>query len=74
MSSEKQKELEDLVKDFIPIVAKIEHGMEITKDHYGRYMQLLSGAESKNMLVYILIKAGANSYGVSWAYKLITGN
>ncbi len=59
----------DLSKDFAPIVKKIESGLKITKDHYGKYMSLISmlcKGDDVTGKVYALalIKAGANRNGV----------
>jgi hypothetical protein len=73
MTPENRKKLEEMIAEFRPIVARIEDGLEVTQGHYGEYLTLLSGNKSPAMTIYILAKAGANDYGLSWAYKLITG-
>lgn len=72
MTKDKQEQLREMINEFRPIVAEIENGPELTQGHYGKYMQLLTGG-SPAMTLYILLKAGANEYGATWAYKIITG-
>lgn len=64
--------------DILALVKSIESGVKTTKGNYGRYMQVLGqwGNGSKTMLYVVsqaLKRAGADSYGVDWAVKLLNG-
>lgn len=74
--TKKAKEAIDQVVEMLkPVVAKIEGGLETTKNHYGSYMAVLSQAgQDKQMqkkMAACLIKAGANQDGVANALKNI---
>jgi hypothetical protein len=74
LKDEKKKQaFFELVEDFKLIVKGIEKGLETTKGHYGDYLALLSKTDSPAMTYYILRKAGANEFGLNWAYKIKTG-
>jgi len=72
LAEDKQQAIQELIDEFNPIVDKIEKRLATTKGHYQEYMTLLN-TDNKIMMYYILKKAGANSYGLNWAYKLLTG-
>ena len=64
----------DLAADFRPVVKEIEASMATTRNHYGRYGQLLSGLSKgdkvvANVLFLALGAAGANAQGLRDAYK-----
>ena len=64
----------DLAADFRPIVQEIEASMATTKNHYGRYGQLLSSLSKGNKVVASVLflafeAAGANAQGLRDAYK-----
>lgn len=64
--------------DIIDYVKAVEGSIATTKGHYGKYMHILGeynkqGKAYAYVLKEAMIKAGANSYGVNWAYKIITG-
>ena len=61
--------------DIVETVNKIENGLSTTKGNYGSYMAILSPIASDKTVLMILasamIKAGANRFGVTSAYKLL---
>ena len=65
--------------NIISTVKDIEKGIKTTQSNYGRYMQLISTlSEGKNAYFKIAVSralkiAGADSYGVDWAMKILTG-
>lgn len=65
-------------KDIVDLVKGIEGRIETTKGRYGDYMTTLSQFNSDHTTLIIMArafkKAGANSYGVDWAVKLLTGS
>ena len=85
---EKQAKLEEYLEkveeaisedeDIKALVNKIESGTKTTKGNYGRYMAILQPyAREKAFMLGMsrgLIKAGADSYGVNWAVRLLNGN
>ena len=63
-----------LADDFRPVVREIEASMATTRNHYGRYGQLLSGLSKgdkvvANVLFLAFEAAGANAQGLRDAYK-----
>lgn len=67
--------VDDLAKEFKPVVSDIESGIKTTQNNYGRYLSLLSqlsdGNKNKSQIFALaLIKAGANRAGVSSALKV----
>ncbi len=68
-----QAALNSVIETLRPIVKKIEDSPAATKNHYGEYMAILSGAPLKNRksLAACLIKAGANEDGIVDALKFI---
>ena len=77
MLTEKQNNLiDDLANDLKESVEKIERSVETTKGHYGKYMAIIGQMPdkiSKAVIRIALKRAGANSYGVDWAFKLCMG-
>jgi len=69
--------INDLASDFAPVVKDIESKREMTKGHYGEYMQLLGMANGDkvkgNLFALAMIKAGANTAGVGSALKICFG-
>ena len=66
----------DLADDFRPQVLKIETSIPTTKNHYGRYMELLCqmAKGDKNLAMVFslaMIKAGANREGIKSALKIL---
>lgn len=63
-----------LVSDFAPVVKEIESSMATTKNHYGRYMAILSMANGNKQHAQIfaiaLVRAGANGQGVQDALRV----
>ena len=64
----------DLAADFRPVVQEIEASLATTRNHYGRYGQLLSGLSKgdktvANVLFLAFEAAGANAQGLRDAYK-----
>ena len=77
MSGQKEADeaLNDLAREFAPMVAKIEAGLETTQDHYGRYMAILGVFEheqSRRIAAVALVRAGANRRGVGSAFEALT--
>jgi hypothetical protein len=75
-SAQLDKLIIELAADFKPQVKKIESGIKMTQNHYGRYMQMLSvmakGDKALGMVFSLaLIKAGANREGVNSALKIL---
>lgn len=72
--------VEELAKDkqVIELVQGIEKRIETTKGRYGDYMGALShfnrDISTLKIMARVFKKAGANSYGVDWAVKLLTGS
>lgn len=70
---------EELAAVLKPTVQEIENSMPVTKNHYGRYMNLLIELNEKypKSSVYrwgfIVMIAGANEQGVKDAIKVIKG-
>jgi hypothetical protein len=65
-------------EDIVALVKEIEGGVSTTKGNYGKYMQVMTqwGNASPVMLDIVsraLVRAGADSYGVSWAKRIING-
>lgn len=63
----------DLANDLRPAVAQIEAEPQTTRNHYGKYLGILSmckDPQSRAVLLAALIEAGANLQGVRDAYKL----
>jgi hypothetical protein len=87
MTTEQMKKAEEYVNkvceaiatdpDIKQYVQKVEGGIKTTKGNYGKYMQFLTPyAKEKLFLLGVsngLKKAGADSYGVNWAVKILTG-
>lgn len=69
------KELIDsLAEEVRPEVEKIEKSLPMTKNHYGKYMEILSLWEKENIrkiMALSLVKAGANIQGVKDAMKIL---
>lgn len=69
--------------DIVKFVEKTESGVRTTQGNYGRYMQFMSQMTSnlptKNRGPFVrglgeaLKRAGADTYGVDWAVKLMLG-
>jgi len=64
--------------DIVEFVKRTEGRIATTKGHYGEYMHFLSPYTGKDPIyLYILsqalIKAGADSYGVAWAVRILKG-
>ncbi|MFA5879914.1 MAG: hypothetical protein WC860_07040 [Candidatus Margulisiibacteriota bacterium] len=64
-------------KDLIEAVKKIESSPMTTKNHYGRYMAILSPYSKDYVSLYVISEAlkkiGANSQGMSDAIRIILG-
>jgi len=63
-----------LASDFRPVVAEIEANIATTRNHYGRYGQLLARLSKGDKVVagvlfLALEAAGANAQGLRDAYK-----
>lgn len=71
-----QKLIDELVADYKPIVDEIESGIKTTKNNYGKYMAILgkTDASIRNVVAYVLVKAGADPEGVRWGMKLASGS
>jgi len=68
--------VDDLAADFKPQVTKIESGIKMTQNHYGRYMALLSQmAKGDKHLAMVfslaMVKAGANRDGIKSALQIL---
>jgi hypothetical protein len=69
----------DLAKDLESAVAAIESDkLPITKNHYGKYMNLIVTVAKGNPAVagvirLALLKAGANPQGVADAFRVLFG-
>lgn len=66
----------DLATDFKPQIAKIEASTQMSQNHYGRYMSLLSQmAKNDKHLAMVfslaMVKAGANREGIKSALKIL---
>jgi hypothetical protein len=73
MTAQAKAMIADLAKDLREAVTDIEASIELTQNHYGAYLNILSMAKdglSKDILVLALIEAGANEQGVRDARKL----
>lgn len=66
-------DINQVIEDLKPIVAEIEKSPATTKGRYDRYMIILSKFPPTKRRVFaaILIKAGANEYGVTSALSLL---
>lgn len=64
----------ELANDLAPTVSAIEQSPMTTKNHYGRYMALLSelgdNPNHKRLIALALIDAGANQQGVKSAMQI----
>ena len=77
-----EAKIEELSKDadIVKVVKDIEGGFKTTQNHYGKYLSLLTPyADAKYSAVFhifskALIRAGANSSGVSSAIQILKGN
>lgn len=70
--------IDGLAEDFKPMVESIEQSTPTTKDHYGRYMSLLSslgkGEKKQSMLFAMaMMQAGGNRAGIASAMKILFG-
>ena len=75
-----KEEVDNLINEFtaafMPFVKETEASISITKGHYGSYMPIVSRCSGNNakvgkLVCAALLRAGANSYGVREAYKVI---
>ena len=83
MTTEQKIKVEGLIEEFskdvdvLDFVNKTESGIKITKGNYGKYMAFLNSYVNDPTALYIisqaLVRAGADSYGVSSALGLLTG-
>ncbi len=76
MDNEKLKKLiSELAVDFKPAVEKIEASIATTKNHYGRYMALISSLakteQHAQIFAMAMIEAGANRQGVASALQVM---
>ncbi len=67
--------IEDLAKDLKELVQDTESSSKTTKNHYGKYMSILSqlshgDKRTGEIVALALIKAGANQQGVKNALRL----
>lgn len=64
--------------DMRALVQEIESGIKTTKGNYGKYMEILTPHVGSKAMLYVvgqaLIKAGADSYGVAWATRILKGD
>ena len=65
-------------RDIVEFVERTENKIATTRGHYGEYMHFLTPYVGKepiyiHVLSQALIKAGADSYGVEWAVKILRG-
>ena len=67
--------VDDVVNELRAIVREIEALPATTENHYDKYMSILSKYPMpvRRTVAMLLIKAGANENGVTWAYKLSKG-
>ena len=76
--TDKQQELvKEMAVDMKPSVDKIEASVMTTKNHYGRYMELLShfkDSVAKQVICLAMIECGGNAQGIRDAYKLTEGS
>lgn len=69
--------VDDIAGDLRPQVKAIEESVPTTKNHYDRYMNILSllGRSNDGQVLIVamaLIKAGANSNGVIAALRIVS--
>jgi len=74
MTAKQLSLISGLASDFRPIVAEIEASLATTRNHYGRYGQLLARLSKGDKVVagvlfLALEAAGANAQGLRDAYK-----
>lgn len=72
--AEAKAAIDGVIETLRPLVAKIESGPQMTKNHYSHYMAILSQAtdiDSRKKLAACLVKAGANIEGIADALKLL---
>lgn len=74
MTTEQKHYLDDMTKEFKPIVDNIENGIMTTKNNYAKYGQALSyfsdGCPDKALTLMLIFKrAGANMQGLRDGYK-----
>lgn len=63
---------EELVQQLQKQIQDIENSIPTTKNHYGRYMAILSSyGEQKKVMAAILVTLGANKQGVMDALRLV---
>ncbi len=65
--------IDEAVEIIKPLVVKIERGVQLTKYHYAKYVEMLSRVPSTQRQVFclVLLKAGANKEGVEYAYRIV---
>ena len=78
-TTEKDNQLKKIIgKDgfnqLIKSVTNIEDGIPTTRNHYGKYMGILSPFSNKNEIAMLLIYLGANKEGVIDALKITGAN
>lgn len=77
LTSEQLNKINEMVKELKPLVSQIESQEKICKDHYDRYLLLLTPCSRENnkdhvkFMALALIMAGANTNGVQTAAKLL---
>ena len=84
LNSKQQELVKEMAQDMKPsvdkieaLVDKIEASVMTTKNHYGRYMELLShfkDSVAKQVICLAMIECGGNAQGIRDAYKLTEGS
>lgn len=78
MSKFLAKIIAGMADDLKPIVDEIEDSSPLTKDHYGRYLEVFtrlcnSDHKKSRVTLLALLAAGGNSNGVNAAFQVYIG-